>query len=195
MGEPGAGKTSILLDSLLRPGQRSVFISNSLVSLEKKNGRTHAYGYPMAVGVRGAALKAMSENSSPHVLPFFNGLVANGFLDKDGRCHMDPAHLIDHFDRRIKADTGVDAIVFIKSIAYGEAATLEEVDPRDHVQFFEDYFLRYYDADEVGWYRTLGVRPPDQRALIPEIILNSKILLLSYPFGYLQEAVPLLDQI
>lgn len=195
MGEKGSGKTSIILDSLLRPEQNSTFVTNSQVSIKLKDGKPCAYGYPMAMGVRMDALKAMSENSSPHVLPFFKDLISKGFFAEDGRYHMDPANLAKYFEQRIKGDIRADAIVFITNVSEGETASLDEVLSEDFHDFFEYYFLEHYNSDEVGWYKTLGMDPIDQSSLVKEIINNSKVYVLSYPFGHLQEAIPLLDEL
>ncbi len=195
MGDEQAGKTSIILDYMLKRNSKARFVTNSHVSLGLKGEQPYAFGYPMAVGVRTTVLEAMKERGSAHVAPLLDDLNGSSAAGEDGRYYLDPKDLEKYFHRQIAGHTSADAIILVESIPAEQNSTLRLVSTAEVIEFFKEYFLKYHNHDAVGWYNILGVQAVDQRDLIANILSRCQIYVLSYSIGNPQETMRLINSI
>lgn len=195
MGEKRAGKTSIILNYMLKNDPQARFVTNSQVALNLEMGKLYAYGYPMSVGVRLKVLESMQKRGNKNISPLIYDLKNNMQPGEENRYYLDPSRLRMYFQNRIANKAQVDAIILVKSIPTRSSSTIRELSIRKVENFFKEYYIRHYNRESGGWYNLFKVDMDKQINSINDLLENCNLYELTYNVGSQIKTLGLIDQI
>jgi len=179
IGEEGAGKTSLILESMLAGESEYRFVTNSHVGVGMDGGRVIAHGYPMGIGVRMEPLCAMSIKESQSYRSLASAIKQES-LGEDGRYYLDPSEIRPYFGGRVVAQAPVDAIVIVKNTPLGSGTVKRTIEPDKIRAWLEEYYTGHSTWDGNDLATTLGVNISAQVGSIDRILEKCPLHEIAY---------------